>query len=196
VAAPHAGAIAALMLSARPGISPTQVRFAMNATSINAGDIGSGAVNTLVRGSGYALETTFVGPGIVMADAAVAFAKSISRPLAEITAPEPWRRDGLKEGLRGIVSSPNTKTYAVDERHALYFSDPNKVKSLFTDEFDPHDPMSGYAPGIIYSPAVAVGAYKGNSYILQLDGKIVFWGSYDDRKLAYQRYNARCHPDC
>ena len=72
----------------------------------------------------------------------VAFAKSISRPLAEITAPEPWRRDGLKEGLRDIVSNPNTKTYAVDERHALYFSDPKNVKSLFTDEFDPHDPRS------------------------------------------------------
>jgi Subtilase family len=194
-AAPHAGAIAALILSARPGISPTQVRFAMNATSINAGDIGSGAFNTLIRGSGYALETTFVGPGIVMADAAVAFAKSISRPLAEITAPKSWQRDGLKEGLRDIVSNPNTKTYAVDERHALYFSDPRNVKSLFTDEFDPHDPMSGYAPAINV-PAVAVGAYKGNSYILQLDGKIVFWGSLDDRKIAYQQYNARCHPDC
>ena len=66
-AAPHAAAIAALVLSGNPGISPAEVRTALTSTAID------------IEARGYDRDT---GYGIVMADKALRYTGATPQPLA------------------------------------------------------------------------------------------------------------------
>jgi subtilisin-like proprotein convertase family protein len=96
--APHAAAIAALVLSGNPGITPAEVRTAIEATALD------------IEASGYDRNT---GHGIIMADRLLQFTGSTPQPFVVAGDPvvTPTTGDGdafLEPGERASVAIPVT----------------------------------------------------------------------------------------
>jgi subtilisin-like proprotein convertase family protein len=93
-AAPHAAAIAGLVLSGNPGISPVNVREALTATAI---DIGAAGVDNRT------------GAGVVLADKVLAYTGASPQPYAVAQQPTIKLNSGgayLKPGDSGTVTLP------------------------------------------------------------------------------------------
>ncbi|GAB3884792.1 S8 family serine peptidase [Kibdelosporangium lantanae] len=78
-AAPHAAALAGLVLSGNPGLAPADVREALTATAVDIGQ--SGVDNT-------------TGAGILLADRVLGYTGASPQPLAEAQAPIARANDG------------------------------------------------------------------------------------------------------
>ncbi|MFC5104289.1 S8 family serine peptidase [Kibdelosporangium philippinense] len=93
-AAPHAAAIAGLVLSGNPGITPAEVREALTTTSV---DIEQGGFDNRS------------GPGILLADRVLGYTGASPRPLAEPQTPTVRANDGgnyIDPGDTGTVTLP------------------------------------------------------------------------------------------
>jgi subtilisin-like proprotein convertase family protein len=95
-AAPHAAAIAGLVLSGNPGLAPADVREALTNTAI---DIGQSGVDSVT------------GAGIILADRVLAYTGASPQPLAEAQAPTVRANDGgpfIDPGDTATVTLPVT----------------------------------------------------------------------------------------
>ena len=95
-AAPHAAAIAGLVLSGNPGIDPAEVREALTSTAIDIAEAG-------VDGRS--------GHGVILADKVLAFTGASPQPLAQAAAPTVTPNDGgqfLHPGDTATVDLPVT----------------------------------------------------------------------------------------
>jgi subtilisin-like proprotein convertase family protein len=95
-AAPAAAAVAGLILSGNPGLSPAEVRAALTSTALDVGARGVDVVS---------------GAGVVMADRALRHTGASPQPLAVVGTPTVRNADGsafLKPGTAATISVPVT----------------------------------------------------------------------------------------
>lgn len=106
-AAPHAAAVAALMLQANPGLSPAQVRGALTATARPVGAYGPDAVGAGLINAAAAVNSLALGPAVGVTRAPAALSR-VSQPSFEFAANRPVSFSCSIDGFTVPCSSPFT----------------------------------------------------------------------------------------
>jgi len=121
-AAPHAAAVAALMLQANPGLSPTQVRDVLTATARPVGAFGADAVGAGLIDAAAAVNALALGPSLAITKPPPALSR-VNRPSFEFAASRPVSATCSIDGATVACGSPFTWPQALaDGRHSLLVS--------------------------------------------------------------------------
>lgn len=168
-AAPHVGAIAALILSAHSSpqvwlpqnLTPAQVRFIIDATSLQDGPFAASPV----RYPNFNTAPRLPRHGLAMADAAVGLALGINR-----------RIKMAERDLQQLVASirlQSPRQYTVDGRAVFFISNTGTIGG-FVPTGDPANPYHSVAlpTRLAVKRYSAVGGYRGRFYALGDDGEI------------------------
>lgn len=154
-AAPHVGAIAALILSAKSNLTPEQVRFAIDATSLQDGPF----MASPVRYPNFLAAPRLPPHGLAMANAAVGFALSINRQISE--------GDKSLWSLVDQIKSQSPQQYAVDQNIVFFISNIGGIGGFAITG----DPANVYhritiPDGLVLKRFSVVGGHGGQFYAL------------------------------